>query len=790
MPREVSHILIGVIYHPPKADNAKMIDHLISSLDTTTRDHPHAGIILLGDFNQLPDSQLRNYPLRQLVKDPTRKAAILDKIYSNIGNWFEVPVVLPAITNSDHDSVMILPSASPQRPRRQTVHFYRRSSDPSRKALLCYALKQYDWRPLFDLDNCADQVQYFYFAVYSLLNHYLPVLKLTKSSTDKPWVTPGFRVLIKRRQRAFMAGDRILYNRLRNRTQRLAAKLRKNYFAAKVEELHSCDPHQWWTKTKRLLNIEDSNPLVNLEYQGSPENLADTINQFFVSVSAHLPKVDPDILDQLTDDYTSDFTVEPAEVELRLARINIYKATGPDDLPGWFLRDFAPYLSQPLAAIFNSSIREGFVPPMWKSAEVVPVPKTSRPRSIQTDLRPISLLPTVAKILESIIGQWLLSVLEPTFDSNQFGCRRERSTTHAIMAVIHAWQSVLDRGGAVRALFVDFKKAFDTVNHNLLLRKLQNKNIPHCLIKWFYSYLDQRSQRVRIGTNRSSWLQLNGAMPQGSWLGPLSFLVLIDDLNVDCLIHKYVDDTTLSELLQDRSQISNMQFFFQQLLDWAYSNDLVVNFSKTKEIIMGPPSLTSGIPPLLVGNSTDTGSIERVETFKLLGIHLDANFSWSSHVDNILSKATRRLYFLKQLRRAGVPSNQLLHFYLAVIRPVLEYACPVWHHLLNKAQTDQIEAIQRRAIRIIYNYTHGMPYFSSLFVAGISSLAHRRENLSRKFFKSMLQPGSCLFHLIPPPRTSAVVSRLRFAAKYPRLPHHINKYRSFLSYALSRYQSH
>jgi len=165
------------------------------------------------------------------------------------------------------------------------------------------------------------------------------------------------------------------------------------------------------------------------------------------------------------------------------------------------MRDFAPYLCEPLAAIFNASIREGFVPPMWKSAEVIAVPKIPRSRSIQTDLRLISLLSTVAKVLESFIGRWLQSVLEP-FDEKQYGCRPQRSTTPALMAIIHEWQSTLDRGEAARALVVDFLKSIRLVNHDLLLRKLLNKNVPHCLIKWFFSYLqEQRSQRVRIRTD-------------------------------------------------------------------------------------------------------------------------------------------------------------------------------------------------------------------------------------------------------------------------------------------------
>jgi len=237
-------------------------------------------------------------------------------------------------------------------------------------------------------------------------------------------------------------------------------------------------------------------------------------------------------------------------------------------------------------------------------------------------------------------------------------------------------------------------------------------------------------QRVRIGTNHSSWLQLNGAMPQGSWLGPLTFLLLIDDQQVDCLDHKYVGDTTLTELLQVRNESSNMQNFFQQLLNWSNINVMAVNFTKTKEMVMGPVALSSNLPFIQWAE----GQIERVSSFKLLGLHLDADFSWHSHVEAVTSKATKRV-FLKQLKRAGVPHAQLLHFYLAMIRPVLEYAASVWHHSLNKSQKNQTEAIQERAIRIIFSCACDMPYTSALFVAGLEDLDNRRDLLSHNFFQ-------------------------------------------------------
>lgn len=145
-------------------------------MDIISKEHPCTGILLLGDFNQLPDTQLRSYPLRQLVSNPARKTAILDKIYSNISSWFDIPVVLPALTKSDHDTVMLSPIASPQRPKRQTIYLYRRDPDPNKKALLYHHIKHMDWGFLFRLPNCAAMVDYFYTTILSALDYYLPLL--------------------------------------------------------------------------------------------------------------------------------------------------------------------------------------------------------------------------------------------------------------------------------------------------------------------------------------------------------------------------------------------------------------------------------------------------------------------------------------------------------------------------------------------------------------------------------------------------------------------------------------
>jgi len=208
-----------------------------------------------------------------------------------------------------------------------------------------------------------------------------------------------------------------------------------------------------------------------------------------------------------------------------------------------------------------------------------------------------------------------------------------------------------------------------------------------------------------------------------------------------------------------------------------------INTSKTKEIVLGRPASTN-LPLLTISSQT----IERVTSYKLLGLHIDSSLTWSIHIDHIIKKATTRLYFLKQLKRAGLSNRHLLHFYATVIRPVLEYCAPVWHYALTKAQSESLEAIRKRAIHITHNPTRGMPYSSMLYCTNIDSLASRREELSRDFFRNILDRAFCLHSLLPPPRSTAITSRLRSSQTFPKVHTCTHRYCSFIQYALNYYQ--
>ena len=390
------------------------------------------------------------------------------------------------------------------------------------------------------------------------------------------------------------------------------------------------------------------------------------------------------------------FIISSETVCKLLSSININKAIGPDAIPSWILRDHALTLAHPISTIFNASIREGYLPAIWRSAIVIPIPKVNPPRNISKDLRPISLTAVLSKQLERIVGGWMLDSIIDRLDVNQYGGLRGLSTTHALVDMVHTWLLAAEERKASHVVLLDYRKAFDHVDHTVLVNKCKSYDLPNFIIRWLCAFLSDRSQRVRLGQELSDWVMLKGSVPQGSWLGPLLFIVLIDDLHPPCTMHKYMDDTTLTTPVQKGSS-GSMQSYVNQAVSWSTTNKMIPNVDKTKDMVISFHKQPIVIPPITL----EGVEIERVKSVKLLGIIVTDKVTWNENTTYICSKASKRLYHLKQLRRAGLDSVDLLAFYGSVIRPVLEYACPVWHTSLAVADSAKIESIQRRAMRII-----------------------------------------------------------------------------------------
>jgi hypothetical protein len=426
------------------------------------------------------------------------------------------------------------------------------------------------------------------------------------------------------------------------------------------------------------------------------------------------------------------------------------------------------------------SLQEGVVPNIWKQAHIIPIPKTRPANSIEQDLRPISLTATISKVFESLVGRWMLETISDKFDRKQFGAIKGRSTSHALVDMMHTWHRAMDERKSARVLFIDYAKAFDRVDHPTVIQKLGALGVPPIILRWLHSFLTDRQQRVKIHDFLSNWASPNGGMPQGTWLGPHVFLSLINDLRSTLPLHKFVDDCTMTEIISP-VDASKLQEEFDKLKSWSDINLMKVNTRKTKEMLIG--TVRTNPPPTL---QLDGQSIDRVRSYKLLGLHVTDKLGWNEHVSHICSKAAQRLHFLKQLKRSGMSNDDLLYYYESVVRPVAEYACVVWHTSLNKGQTKQLEAIQRRAINIIFGNDSAA---ASNALRSLLPLSERREVLTKKFFTSLLNPSSCLHEIIPAKRDVDTISKLRHKKPYPTMKARTEHYKkSTIIYALNYYQ--
>ena len=274
-------------------------------------------------------------------------------------------------------------------------------------------------------------------------------------------------------------------------------------------------------------------------------------------------------------------------MEKALLSINCSKSAGPDGIPTWILRDFAGVLGRVYCSIFNSSMREGYVPEAWRAAHVCALPKVNPPKQVNSDLRPISLTPIISKVMEGFVCSWIWDCISNKVNSNQYGCMKNTGTVHALINLIHNWSSCTDKlRSFVRVLLLDFKKAFDHVDHSIIIQKLLDLNVHGCLIRWVASFLMDRHQRVKIGDILSSWVTINGGVPQGTKLAALLFLVMVDDFQTIHPIVKYVDDATVSEEGQfpkpDKEVVASQEYTHIQedaeiCAHWSQMNNMDLN---------------------------------------------------------------------------------------------------------------------------------------------------------------------------------------------------------------------
>ena len=354
-----------------------------------------------------------------------------------------------------------------------------------------------------------------------------------------------------------------------------------------------------------------------------------------------------------------------------------------------------------------------------------------------------------------VAEQFRPSILKKIGD-NQFRAIPASSTTHALISMVHSWtKHTGGTGSTVRVVLFDYRKAVDLMDHTLLARKLLALDLPVGVSFWIIDFLTDRTQRIKLGEDcLSEWRNVPAGVPQGTKLGPWLFILMIDDINTsNTELWKYVDDTTIAECV-DKKKDSRIQSDVEELITKSNQNKFQLNESKCKELRISFAKPAAVFAPIVINGE----AIEVVSTVKLLGLNISSDLGWNCHVAEISKKVASRLYFLRQLKRANIPAKDLLIFYLACIRPVMEYACPVFHNALPAYLSAELEQLQKRAMRIIFPF---VPYRDALHQANLETLSGRRQSITTKLFNSITCNSDHKLHGLLPPRNSCEFSLRR-----------------------------
>ena len=794
LPRPFSVMILVVVYSPPwyNVENSKLLaTSIVQSFDTVMRKFPNAAVILCGDFNNFNTDRFNRYlRLRPVYSEPTRGNNVLDKIFMNCNAYYSLTTdILPPLGRSDHNCVFLRSLLLTTLPSTGWKNITTRCLDELAIDAIGSELVNADWRRLYYCDDVQEQTNYFYHVLNDAIDKFAPLIERRVKNNDKPWITTYFRKVVDQRNHAFKTHQMVLYRKLRNKVNRLRRNLQKDFYFKQVSAFSAVNSHKWWKTIKSLCclnNNKQTRELYgNMQFNNEPidmHHMLDVVNDFFVSCSANVPGIDPNDLSStrlaniiVPDDYIiSEYSVFRA-----LSSCKINKAAGPDNIPNKLICSLADVLCGPICSIINSSIRTGLVPTQFKIARVTPIPKLMPPVHIESDLRPISITSGIAKLTESFICKLFDKHFEPFLDENQFGCIKGRSTTFALIKFCHFLYSSLDNTDVFcRILFIDFSKAFDLINHNILLQKLRQHKFPPHLTAWLLSFLSNRSQYVQIGNSYSSVRPVNAGVPQGTLTGPNAFKLIINDLSFDSEYIKYVDDSTFADASDDPLD-DKMQNMANHVFNWTVNNGMLLNVKKTKEMILyfGRKYPHSAIPNLTIGGEV----VQRVSTFKLLGVVFNTDLTWNDHVDYILTKTSKRVHCITQLVHSGVDPKHIVTIYCSIVRSVLEYCCPVWHPGLTTLQSKNIERVQIRCLKIIFPSSS---YSDALGLAHIERLDVRRERIVKELFQCIKNSDHILNKLIHERHLHGITNyRNVYKLKIP-FTKHLRSRKDFITYCL------
>ncbi|MCG7874753.1 MAG: hypothetical protein JAY78_00305 [Candidatus Thiodiazotropha taylori] len=697
------------------------MEELCNKLRELQTKHPKAITWIGGDVN-LPDIDWENHTIKghnypismsqyflntvydigsdQVVRFPTRGENTLDVFLTNRPSLIEKCKAVPGV--SDHDIVFIEASTRAIRtksPQRKIFLWKHVNTEDLKPDVLHFSTRfTAQYSAATDVNTLWDALKEF---TTSLLEDKVPS-KMTSPRFSQPWISRKIKRISRRKKRAYRKAKKSCsesdirrYKQLQKESQYECKKAYNGYVSDIVTSDQNSKKLYSFIKEKRC----DSSGVSPLKKDGiaysDPKVKATVLNEQFSSVFTEETSTDLPTMGESQYPDVHTFTIDQAGVQKLMQGLNPHKAEGPDRIPTRFLKEFATELSPALTLIFQASLQQGEVPGDWKQANVVPIFKKGD-RSSAANYRPISLTSVCSKILEHIIHSQIMRHLDTyhILSDQQHGFRKKRSCESQLILTLQDLASALEENEQVDAVLLDFSKAFDKVSHQRLGIKLDHYGIRGKLLQWIKSFLANRMQQVLVEGHTSTPAPVTSGVPQGTVLGPLLFLIYINDLplEVSSTTRLFADDSLLYRRIRSPKDAQILQEDLNRLQDWEKKWQMSFNPTKCEVI-----RITRKRNPIRTTYTIHGHDLTVAKAGKYLGVTISDNLTWNAHVDATTKKANNSLAFLRR-NLASCPKDVKAQSYQSLVRPILEYACTSWDPH-TKVNIQQLEAVQRRAAR-------------------------------------------------------------------------------------------
>lgn len=714
-------LVVACIYRIPDNSNYEVFSQRFNELCEAAHKEV-SNVAICGDFNidLMEDSGDRNradflsllntYNLLQTIKEPTRitdsTKSCIDNVFVNSFITFSALVIEAHI--SDHTAQYIQLDLTF---KKQQNFVFRRNFSEYNISSFYDALKTESWTSVFDFTDVDDKWDSFLDTFTHYFDLHFPIKKMYLDSIKKPVQSPEIEE-IKHKLNIYCILSKYFveckqtYMNLKKQYQLLLRTARSTYYKNRLDRADN-KPKITWQIVQELTNT--NNKKSQHVPSGDLHKLANDFNLHFSKLGLQNCAVNSN------SSFPCDIGINPKSIYFAEVTENELismskefknkNSAGEDKIPLSLLKKCITVFVKPLTDIINASIYQGKFPEQLKHSLVMPLHKKGEKDKIE-NYRPISLLSSFSKFFEKAIYNRIINFFQSCklFNSFQHGFLANKSIETAVFSFTEEVLDALERGELACGLFLDLSKAFDSLNHNLLLDKLYRYGVRGVALAWLRSYLHGRSQRVILAGNSvqtfSDRIYTSMGIPQGSILGPLLFIIYLNDIptaiNSENFMMSYADDNSVlvtSKTFEDIASLSEAQF--NELENWYRNNYLKLNVDKTQCLLFRTSHNKKYFPDnLKLGNTTVNFS----NSTKLLGIYIDFNLNFQSHIDQLENKLSSVCYALRVLIRY-LDINVVKSAYYANFYSRMKYGIVFWG---LSTHFDRVFKIQKRAIRILY----------------------------------------------------------------------------------------